>query len=491
MMYALHDVLPLLEVTAETIELGTFDPNFPPLSPTDLALVLQQARLEFPAQQHVLILLYEQLVGVLVAQTHGVWTASHQFPIGLASLYNRLRTSSILTPFFKGSLQKGTDNTNTSYPFVFPSSTSPQLTLTQQESATQLTNTAVGNVEVAPEVFSLFSDLSSLPAVLIPNPYINIDEFFSTPLRLAREYYSTHDLPKPPAIQKAIDEDHWIYEHPGLREIEHTGNITPSYAPFIEDDTYEAVLTVNIFDGTASVYTFDTHHQPTLSHTYPSLVGARLPRVPALEQSLAKSMYGSTYHYDGTHGVLYNQEDVPRHTFTPPLVADYGGHNFIYGFGGLQTTTDVAEIFVHTKDGKSSQGSNFTFHQVPPVFDNPSYNGRRTALKEYPDIPLDPYWSHGCVNFLTDHFNSLIAQFEAIRKRGKKVGILFSYGGTNQALLPQNTSNYDGSQDPLFENNYPIWANVDIKNQIGGQDYYETNEPSPTFSKRNLKYTRS
>lgn len=259
-----------------------------------------------------------------------------------------------------------------------------------------------------------------------------------------------------------------IYEYTLDERIDRTGSVEVNYPPFLEDDAYQAFLTVNLFDGTVTMYAKEQGRLVEKKQTL-SLVGQRLAAYKELQERFSRSSYASRGEYLADRGVYVEEpfgrqpNQILRHTLTPALVADLHSFTATNGFGGLPVPTRHAVLQALSQDGPSETYSQYTFHEIPPM-ESEHYDNRRLNLSKAIDFnrqgltPKFPkYWSHGCVNLLRDDYLEIQDVLRPILNQGGKVGVIFSYPGYDQSSLIREEK-FDGFDDPLYGDNLSDWA---------------------------------
>lgn len=248
------------------------------------------------------------------------------------------------------------------------------------------------------------------------------------------------------------------YSETGYEQIDVRGQLEVTAPEILYSDIYTMALTVNIFDGTVTIYDLDGNGGADAVFSAHALVGQRLFLDSEVAQSLtahADQVAGDdTGRYDPDRGVFLDSHGL-RHTLTPPMIADFIGTARIDGFGGLPVRTDVAIIRSLGADGTTSTAnSQFTFHEVPPL-DNDHYRQRTRLLgaaRSSSESVDDPYWSHGCVNMHPQDWREVKSILAREESGGGEVVIIFSTPGQNQSAHFRGPG-YSGLDDPFFGDN--------------------------------------
>lgn len=249
------------------------------------------------------------------------------------------------------------------------------------------------------------------------------------------------------------------YYETGYELIDQEGVLEVNAPEILYGDHFSMALTVNIYDGTVTIFNLDGNGGTEEIFQTHALVGERLLFNRDSERLLGLfpdqfPSFSSRGLYDFQNGVFSDNYGL-RHTLTPPLIADFQGFGKIPGFGGLDATTDIAFIRSMSSDGRvSGYNSQYTFHEVPPL-ESDHYNQRRALLaaaNANNEAVEDPYWSHGCVNIDPEVFPELKIVLDNEERAGGNVVIIFSTPGQDQSKHFRGPS-FDGTRDLFFGTN--------------------------------------
>lgn len=227
-------------------------------------------------------------------------------------------------------------------------------------------------------------------------------------------------------------------------------------------DVYDYVVTVNIYDGTTSVYeritdwvsnkylvgtTWDVVDIGGYSESY-AIIGSLLPANSTIGNNFYS--YYKNQIYDSDYGIYISRYGVYQHSWTPQMIGSVEGTLYLYGFGGLSGSTDITVIhpMQYDNSGDMIQGdihSDFTLHKVPDVKTHAMYarRGILATANSYIDqskrgpipYPLGSV-SSGCVNYDEITWNFLSSFMRDKLSKGYKVGVVLSYPEFDQSLIP-------------------------------------------------------
>lgn len=215
---------------------------------------------------------------------------------------------------------------------------------------------------------------------------------------------------------------------------------------------YDKVITINIYDGTLTVFDKSAGSWTPVSilghdHFY-AVLGRFLPANKTITHTFDTTHQDSIY--DGDFGVYYSFKGIYQHTWTPQLFSRLTGFSYIAGFGGLDGGTDTSLLIpqVYSPDGKTIEDywdySSFTFHRVPDV-KNQDMLLRVDLLSRANDLSSPFYGpisvpevnlSSGCINLDADSWAILKNYLQGELDSGKQIAVIFSYPDFDQNLLP-------------------------------------------------------
>lgn len=477
-----------LEYNSDSVStVGNYDPDFPPFKISELSVVESQVNWFYreigihSSPKYVMHFDYERSIGFLLEKgANGDYVVKLQFPAGLASPATRSNWD-FLTDFrvarVEGVIEEPNSEVFGSYLINLPGSEEihdgsnggADILIQKQNTSRGCPTLDRSTIAFLKSRFPGIGNTSdkSLDVIVAPNSTINLTDFFDLngnnymtgSYRSAGEYYNTREFPPSPGEQLKRGHDIQVYFHPGVEEVERSGPVEVNYRPFLE--SYDTVVTVNIYDGTLTVFSVADDGSTEAIYSAKVLVGERIPNSQALANAYAASTFAADGSYfDAEKGIYYDASGVPRTTLTPPMLAELDGFLAIDGFGGESlkgVQTDTALIRAITVGGISDTNSEYTFHVVPPK-NSSHYEQRRESLSlANQGEGYDPYWSHGCVNIHPDQWAELKALLQRFLSDGKRVGVVFGYVGFNQNLLVKPVG-FDGRSDPLFANNSQRWV---------------------------------
>jgi hypothetical protein len=217
-------------------------------------------------------------------------------------------------------------------------------------------------------------------------------------------------------------------------------------------ESFEVVVTVNIYDGTTSFWEKDNSFNNVVwkpvvvagRDEFYAVVGRRLPANKAIGDTFQSSHPKEIY--DTDFGVYLSEDGVYQHTWTPQLIARLDYFNYVARFGGLNGSTDTAIMMplVKMSDGKIGEGkdySPFTIHRTPDV-ENQDIWLREDLLSKAntvnskgfgPILVPQGYLSSGCVNFHPDTWAIMKGYLKTRIDDG--IAIVFSYPDFDQEKL--------------------------------------------------------
>jgi len=465
---------------------GTFDTDWPQLEPQILQNFDQQINSLYAQitdqsslPEHIVVVHYERSTGVLFTRDGDHYNVTKQFPVGLASPANR-DNSGYYTDFSYNTVNWISPDTYSNYTYgkglitldLINGESQPEeihdgTSHDTPDSTVQSLNTSNGCVTTDFESIR-FLQHTLTPGdhvIVIPNDQTNISEFFSidtteplasaaNPWVSSASYYSTHEFPRSPGSIITEQRNAYTYYHPEISAIEQSGAVEVNYSPILNDPKGGAVVTVNIFDGTATVYQLDGNGHATPIYSAYALVGERLPINPSMSQAFDATTFTGEIipYFDGSNGV-YTDSYGYRHTLTPQLIARYQGHEPRANFGDLPVITEAASIYPLLPGGISSSNipSEYTIHKVPPM-STQHYQDRLSEIQQanIDQHPAeDPYWSHGCVNLAPDQWEAITTILDASIKQGGNAYVIFSYPNTDQTSIVRPS--YEAHDDPLYD----------------------------------------
>ncbi|OGC45543.1 hypothetical protein A2V49_01100 [candidate division WWE3 bacterium RBG_19FT_COMBO_34_6] len=239
-----------------------------------------------------------------------------------------------------------------------------------------------------------------------------------------------------------------------------SGKVTPNSSVL---NIYDYVLTVNIYDGTTTLFekiAYIDEYSAVYWNKYWEVVtlggydesyaitGLQLP---------ANYRIGTYFYdffddriYDSDYGVYISKYGVYQHSWTPQMLGTIEGITYLYGFGRLLGSTDISVIspMFYDKNGeliKEYRHSDFTVHKIPDVLNydmllredlllvaNTYDRGEIRGPVPFPRGSI----SSGCINYDKITWSYLSSYIKEILASGKRVGVILSYPGFEQSLLP-------------------------------------------------------
>lgn len=213
---------------------------------------------------------------------------------------------------------------------------------------------------------------------------------------------------------------------------------------------YDDLITINLYDGTATLWeqlagVWLSVPLEGRSQFY-AVLGRLLPANNLIESAFLQKRPAEIY--DGDFGIYFSNSGVYQHTWTPQMLADLIGFDYISGFGGLPGSTLTAlmtpQIYRSGELIDNWGHSSFTFHRIPDVANQDML--LRVDLLTAANTPDSPsfgpvpvpqvYLSSGCVNFDTATWTILETYLQSQLDAGRRVGVIFSYPNFDQNLLP-------------------------------------------------------
>jgi hypothetical protein len=256
-------------------------------------------------------------------------------------------------------------------------------------------------------------------------------------------------------------------------EMRMPGPVEPN-APEYFSLNCQKILTVNLVDGTTAGYIRESnHHDIWIPHPIGNheivyaIIGRELSANPILTERYESSNPPPGSRYDGNYGIYYSQNNVPRTTYTPPLVAKViSSGQYIENFGGIGGRTNISIIRRLHKDHQQqilehTLNSQYTIHRVPEQTADQSILLREELLRRanrtgvalsYPDM----HRSSGCVNYDADTWR-LIQEF----LEPHSTLVVFTYPNLSQSILFMEDPVY--ANDPFrygMVNQEGYWYNV-------------------------------
>ena len=222
-------------------------------------------------------------------------------------------------------------------------------------------------------------------------------------------------------------------------------------------NVFDYVITVNIFDGTTAIFENTSVNNFVGAVWKPILVGEfeevyAITGYPLPVNETIKDNFMTHYPdqiYDSDKGVYISKYGVYQHSWTPQMIGFIEGTLYLYGFGGLQGSTDILLIHPmhYDKDGNLVQSdvhSDFTLHKIPDVTNYTMYKRRDTlAIANSSDTSIRgplPYpsgsVSSGCVNYDEITWGHLSSIIEEKISEKYQVGVILSYPNFDQGLIP-------------------------------------------------------
>lgn len=235
---------------------------------------------------------------------------------------------------------------------------------------------------------------------------------------------------------------------------------------------YNAVISININDGTLSVSEVDSTgvHAKVVNgkEKYFTVVGRRLKRNKYLSYEYRKGVFTAFPFsmYDSISGTHIEQSGSRRNTYTPPMIADLAGTEVLADFGSLgkNTSTDICllrQISYNPKSGKfvySEKYSPYTLHEVPRGTGNQEILLREPQLvtANANGVPLsEPNLSSGCVNMDGESWRAIKNFAKRYLENGKKVAVMFSTPNMDQRSLIR-----DGNESTWFYGDDPFGGKI-------------------------------
>lgn len=179
--------------------------------------------------------------------------------------------------------------------------------------------------------------------------------------------------------------------------------------------SFDDLITINIYDGTAVIWEqiAGVWLSVTLEgrNRFYAVLGRLLPANNTIASAFLQARKSEIY--DGDFGVYFSKAGVYQHTWTPQMLANLSGFDYINGFGGLPGSTLTAlmtpQIYRSGEIINNWDYSSFTFHRIPDVVNQDML--LRVDLLTAANTPDSPsfgpistpqvYLSSGCINFDT------------------------------------------------------------------------------------------
>lgn len=220
---------------------------------------------------------------------------------------------------------------------------------------------------------------------------------------------------------------------------------------------FDYVITVNIFDGTTAIFENTSENNSTNIVWKPLLIGDfeevyAITGYPLPVNETIKDNFIARYPdqiYDSDKGVYISKYGVYQHSWTPQMIGYIERTLYLYGFGGLEGSTDILIIHPmhYNKDGdliQSDVHSDFTLHKIPDVINYAMYarkdilataNSSDTSIRGPLPYPSGSV-SSGCVNYDEITWGYLSSFIEGKISERNQVGVILSYPDFDQSLIP-------------------------------------------------------